>query len=238
MTYDPTFGFPHIHSDVAWSHFLAQHLGKVNTENFVRAFYPPLDLLDTAQSDLLTKRWIETAEGIQLDGIGSIVGISREISEIVFLPFFGFTAQPAGKGFNQARIRHDREPYAGSRFMGDIEYQAAILDKIALNNGHGTAEDIIRHIDFVLGTTGSTVFDMSNATASLLINDMTITTADPRYSLINKHIANAAGVKIWPTLVAKDTTFGFQNQAIYFGFNVGVLARSPDSNIGPISLEV
>jgi hypothetical protein len=224
------FNFPHVHSDVAWSHFLAQHVGKVYTEGYVRAFYPPLDVLDKAQYDLLTLRWIESAQGVQLDGIGSIVGIDRELQNSVFLPFFGFVSQPAGKGFNQARIRHDREPYATSRVMGDIEYTKAIIAKIALNNAHGTANDIIANVNFALGVTGTTVMDMTDAEASLLINDMTITTADPRFAIIDKVIPRAAGVRIWPELVNAGHMFGFQNQHIYFGFNVGILARRPESN--------
>jgi hypothetical protein len=224
------FGFPHAHSEVAWSHFLAQHVGKQYTEGYVKAFYPPLDLLDQAQYDLLTKRGILTSEGVQLDGVGNIVGIDRELDNTVFIPFFGFTAQPAGKGFSQARIRHDREPYATSRTMGDVEYTKAILNKIALNNAHGTANDIITIVNFALGVTGTTVMDMLDAEASLLINDMTITTADPRFAIIDKVIPRAAGVRIWPELVSAGHMFGFQNQSIYFGFNVGILARRPESN--------
>jgi len=234
MAYDPTFGFPYVHSEIAWSHFLAQHEDKLNTEAFVKAFYPPLDILDTAESDLLNKRWIETAEGLQLDGAGNIVGQSRSVEHIVFLPFFGFVTQPAGTGFSQARIRHIREPYAISRVMLDEEYRVAIQQKIKLNNGYGTAEDIIGNINFALGITGSTVIDIGNANARLLINDITITTADPRYDLINRSIFRAAGVKIWPTLVKKGQTFGFANQNIYYGFNLGIIARNPDSNILPI----
>ena len=96
------FGFPHIHSEVAWSHFLAQHVGKQYTEGYVKAFYPPLDLLDQAQYDLLTKRGILTSEGAQLDGVGNIVGIDRELDNTVFLPFFGsFRNQQAKASIKQ-----------------------------------------------------------------------------------------------------------------------------------------
>jgi hypothetical protein len=234
MSYDDNFGFPHIHSQVAWNNFLAQHVGKEYTQDYVLAFYPPLDLLDQSQSDLLDNRGILTSEGAQLDGVGNIVGIDRELDNTVFLPFFGFTAQPAGKGFNQARIRHDREPYATSRTMGDIEYQQAIINKIALNNSHGTANDIITIVNYALGVTGTTVMDAGDATASVFINDLTITTADPRFGIIDKVIPKAAGVKIWPELMKASSTFGFQNQSKYFGFNIGILARRPESNLPAI----
>src|SRR5580765_1475795 len=84
--------FPHDHADIAWSNFLAQHVNKLNTKNFVKAFYQPFNVLDKAINDLYTKRWIDTAEGAQLDGIGSIVGKSREVLNSVYLPFFGFVS--------------------------------------------------------------------------------------------------------------------------------------------------
>ena len=56
-------GFPHDHSAIAWNHFLAQHIGKLKTEGFVKSFYSPIDVLDKALNDLYTKRWLETAEG-------------------------------------------------------------------------------------------------------------------------------------------------------------------------------
>ena len=112
--------FPHDHAEVAWSHFLAQHVGKSKTENFVRAFYPPLNVLDKALNDLYTLRWLETAEGKQLDGIGSIVGLTRSVANSVYLPFFGFSVQISGRSFGVARMRRKGEPYAQSSSLGDV----------------------------------------------------------------------------------------------------------------------
>jgi hypothetical protein len=225
--------FPHDHAEIAWSHFLAQHIGKVNTEHFVRAFYNPLNELDNALNDLYTKRWLYTAEGKQLDGIGSIVGITREVTNSVYLPFFGFWSQPSGRGFGQARMRRKREPYAASSFLGDTDYRVAIGMKIALNNGHGTAEEIMQAVNLSLGVVGTRVLDYGNANARIYIDDF-ILPNDPRYSILLDHLAIAAGVKLWPYFVDNDYTFGFLNQQIYYGFDIGILARSPESNIPPI----
>jgi len=233
---DDPLGFLHDHAAIAWSHFLAQHEGKPYTEAFVTAFYPPLVELDVTQNELYTKRWIDTAEGVQLDGVGSIVGKTREIPNSVYLPFFGFISQPAGRAFGVARMRFDRDPYAVSGFLGDIEYRVAIYTKIALNNSHGTAEDIMRIVNDVLGITKSTVIDIGNANANLLVNDLTITYADYRASIIDEIIPRAGGVQIWPYLFDLTKTFGFSNQLIYFGFGVGILARLIGSNIPPISI--
>jgi len=230
-------GFIHDHADIAWSHFLAQHYGKINTENFVKAFYQPINVLDKALNDLYTKRWLDTAEGLQLDGIGSIVGITREVPNSVYLPFFGFFSQPSGRGFGQARLRHRREPYAESSFLGDEDYRIAIHMKILLNNGHGTAEELMYGVNTSLRVTKTRVEDHGNANARIYINDF-ILPNDPRYSILLDNLAKAAGVKLWPYFVDTDHTFGFKNQQIYYGFGIGVLARRAESNIPPIVLDI
>lgn len=228
------FNFPHDHAQIAWNNFLAQHVGKENTENFVLSFYPPINVLDKALNDLYTLRWIETSEGAQLDGIGSIVGLSRNIANSIYLPFFGFSSQISGRAFGVARMRHKREPYAQSSVLGDVEYRSAIRMKIALNNGHGTAEELMHAFNTSLHVTGTVVVDHGNANARVYINDF-IMSSDPRSQLLSYMIPKAAGVKLWPYFVDADHIFGFADQNMgYFGFGIGILARQPASNIPPI----
>jgi len=228
--------FPHDHAEVAWSHFLAQHVGKKNTEAFVRSFYPPINILDKALNDLYTLRWLDTAEGVQLDGIGSIVGISRSVANSVYLPFFGYASQISGRGFGVARMRHKREPYAQSTILGDVEYRATIYLKIFLNNGHGTAEELVRAFNTSLKVTRTRIDDAGNANARVYINDF-IMDNDPRSQLLQFMIPRAAGVKLWPHYYNADFIFGFSNQNMgYYGFDIGILARRPGSNIPPITV--
>ena len=226
--------FPHDHAVIAWEHFLAQHIGKKNTENFVKSFYPPIKELDDALNDLYTLRWLETAEGAQLDGIGSIVGIPRAVPNAVYIPFFGFSSQIAGRAFGVARMRRKREPYAQSIILGDAEYRVLISLKISLNNGHGTAEELMYAFDNALNVTGTIVMDAGNANARVYINAF-IMSYDPRSQMLDYMIPKAAGVKLWPYYVDADYIFGFSNQNMgYYGFDIGILARRPGSNIPPI----
>jgi hypothetical protein len=226
-------GFIHDHGEIAWGHFLAQHVGKANTEDFVLSFYPPINILDEVLNELYTKRWIKTAEGSALDGCGNIVGLSRIVPEEVYLAFFGFVTQPSGRAFGVARMRKENEPYSTSNTLGDVEYRARIIAKIALNNGHGTAEQIMRSMQDALGVSNVRIFDMGNANANLYINEL-ISQNDPRFYIIDKMVPRAAGVKIWPYLTDQLYTFGFEEQRVYYGFGVGVMARTPPSNIPPI----
>lgn len=229
-------GFIRNHAQSAWDRFLAQHLGKRETERFVKAFYQPLNWLERALNDMYVKRWIETAEGKQLDGCGSIVGITREVVDGIFMPFFGFASQPSGRGFGIARMRRRNEPYAESYIMGDTEYRFAIWGKIAFNNGHGTSEEIADAINRSLNVQQTNVFDRGNANVTVYINDM-ILPQDPRFTIITNLLPVMAGVKIWPIFVDAPRTFGFAQQS-FFGFNIGVLARSPGSNIPPIDIRL
>lgn len=191
-------GFLHQHGEVAWSHFLAQHVGKLYTESFVKAFYPPLDYLDSAQQQLYTLRWLETAQGVQLDGIGYIVGQSRVLESSVYVPFFGFITQPAGRAFGVARMRRKGEPYADSATMGDADYRAMIRVKIGLNNSHGTTEDIIKAVEGILGVTDVEVRDMGNANARLYVGGTLIVFPDYREELLKSILPKAAGVQFFP----------------------------------------
>ena len=227
-------GFPHDHAEIAWSHWLAQHVGKLTTDGFVRSFYPPLNALDKALNDLFTLRWLETAEGVQLDGIGSIVGITRRQDHAVFLDFFGFSAQISGRGFGQARLRRRNEPWATSLVLGDTEFRTLIKMKIALNNARGTAEEVMAAFNFALNTNRTFVLDVGNATAHIYINAF-LMSFDPRSQLLEYMVPRAAGVKFWLYYWDADYTFGFINQNMgYKGFGVGILARRPASNIPPI----
>lgn len=190
-----TLNFPHDHGEIAWGHMLAQHFNKENTEDFVKSFYPPLNVLDKALQDLYTRRWLETAEGEQLDGIGYIVGIARVISGSIYGEFFGFVTQIAGRAFGVARMRRKGEPWSFSSVLGDTEYRTLIKLKIALNNGHGTAEEIMQAYNMTLTVTGTIVNDTGNATADVVINDY-IPSNDPRSQLFNYMIPKSAGVKL------------------------------------------
>jgi len=194
--------FPHDHEEIAWSHFLAQHLGKDYTEAFVRAFYPPLNVLDKAQNDLYTLRWLETAVGAQLDGIGYIVGQSRVLSSAIYLPFFGFITQPSGRAFGVARMRHEGEPYADALTLADAEYRSRIILKISLNNSHGTAEDLIIAVSGILGIPKADVEirDIGNANFRIYIAGTLILPPDYRVEILQDILPRAAGVQVFPPL--------------------------------------
>ena len=53
-----------------------------------------MDELNQAVNDIENKRWIDTAEGVQLDGIGEIVDRSRQIDKAIAIPSLASLASP------------------------------------------------------------------------------------------------------------------------------------------------
>lgn len=188
--------FPNDHATIAWNNWLAQHIGKNNTEDFVRSFYPPLNLLDLAFQRMYQLRWIDSASGEQLDKAGTIVGIGRSIPNAIYFEFFGFDTQYAGRAFGVARLRRRGEHWASSSILTDEAYRSMIRLKVAMNNGHGTAEEIARAVDLGLGITGTYIQDTGNASFHIVITDRSINVDDPRMNLIDYVVLRAAGVSM------------------------------------------
>jgi hypothetical protein len=222
------------HADIAWRHFLAQYPDGTRLEAFARALYAPAQVLQSALKALYDERWLDTAVGAQLDGIGEIVGQSRVIDDVFFVTFFGFLGQPNVGGFGingeatpgSGRLRHQEEPnIGGSTTLLDAEYRKLLYWKIALNNGHGTAPEIAAAVRSIFDATIVRVADLGNAKIAVYFN--TTPEANPAF-LTNpaRWIPKLAGVGIEVLITTpSDHPFGFSNQGLY-GFGEGVLAHS------------
>lgn len=60
---------------------IEQYKGKPKVEGVVEAVVTPLQEIEDVLEQLQVERWIDTAEGVQLDKIGRIVGAEREIGQ-------------------------------------------------------------------------------------------------------------------------------------------------------------
>lgn len=212
------------HAEIAWGNWTAQFGESPRLESLVKALHKPANGLQGALRQLYDERWLDTAEGAQLDGIGQIVGFGRVIDEILYIQFFGFNTQPNTTGFGQARIRRDYEnAVAGSTTLLDNEYRKLLYWKIALNNGHGTAPEIAASMKAIFDASLVIVQDRGNAKLGIWMNQTPLTNqallANPL-----RWVPKLAGVGV--ELIANDNEkpFGFINQG-YFGFGVGVLAQ-------------
>ncbi|MCH4224537.1 MAG: DUF2612 domain-containing protein [Alcaligenes faecalis] len=210
------------HADVAWKHFLDQYGGSSRLESLVRALYAPLE--HHQLKALHDERWLDVAVGRQLDGIGQIVGQSREIENSVYVQFFGFVGQPATVGFDLARIRreHESETSGSSKFL-DPEYRRILYWKIAVNNGHGTSPEMAAALKTIFDVSQVRIKDVGNAKLNIWISALpgpnNPLMADPY-----QWVPAAAGVGVHILTGSNDKPFGFTSQGFY-GFGIGMLAR-------------
>lgn len=184
-----------------------------------------LDILTEVFSDLQEKRWIDTANGVQLDGCGVIVDQSRKINKAIAIPFFGFSEQTVATGFNQGRIRKDRESYLSSTTLADEEYRKVLWQKVAKNTTDGTAESTIQSLYKLYGAK-IIVTEIGNAKIMIAIGK-TLTDAEILLTNALNLLVRAGGVDVaFKSYFPEGKTFGFaeQNQG-YLGFGQGVLAK-------------
>lgn len=214
-------------ADLAWNNFLWQHHKSVNAENFVKPFYLPFEYAVSSGRQLLNALDFEGAEGARLDLIGSIVGASRYLPQGVTLNFFGFITQPVGRGFGQARMRHEGEAQSESYTAGDVEFKTIIRAKIALNNGHGTASEIEEAAKRAFNAPTVSARDAGPAAIELWVGRVPgIEEGIGR--VIPDLLPRAAGVQISIVFWTPDLPFGFISNG-HFGFGFGVMARTPVS---------
>lgn len=211
------------HALIAWQHWPAQFNDGSRLEALVRALASPLNGGQEAVRQLLEGRWLDTAQGAQLDGIGDIVGLSRVIDDVAYVEFFGFLGQPGIAGFGVGRFRREFESViGGSTELLDPEYRRLLYWKIAINNGHGTTPEIIAALKPILNVTRVVVQDMGNAKIAVWVNRLP-GVSDPLMVNARRWVPKAAGVGLALT-ASTDQPFGFLEQGFY-GFGVGVMAR-------------
>lgn len=181
------------HDAVAWSHWLAQFRHSPKIEALVRSLYWGANEAAKAAAAMYLERWIDTARGAQLDGIGDIVGQARIVMSGK-VPFFGFEGQSNSATFGQARFRRGPEADLGQKTeLLDAEYRNVLRWKIAVNRGTGTAPDVAAAINAVFDTEGTKIEDMGDAKIRIIV-DVRIDPDNPIVENKDRWVPVAAGV--------------------------------------------
>ena len=171
---------------------------------------------------------LDTARGVQLDIIGKIVGISRNIENIIPKIFFGFDDNINAKGFGLAPFfTLDQSEYSDTQ-LTDSDYRFFIKMKIIKNTAKATmSDDDNRNIN-------TAILSMFDGYAYMVDNkDMTVTlyieNSPKAYLLpyaINLNLIplpQSVGIKFVNTFGL--STFGFSNNINSKGFGLGSFAR-------------
>lgn len=208
------------------SHLIGQFQEKEVIVAILEAIGEELDELDKVFDDLKNKRWIDTGEGKQLDGIGEIVGQSRQIAEALAIPFFGFQGQIGTMGFGQARFRDEKETWLATYNLADPEYRLVLWAKVAKNISNGTAEDTIRSLKFIFSAPYVFLEEVGNAKIAVGIGRR-LTKGDMLLADAVDLMVRAGGVGMeWKRHFNYDAYFGFLGQSNAKGFEVGSFADS------------
>jgi len=101
---------------------------------------------------------IDVAEGVNLDVLGEIVGISRIVPFVLPVQLFGFDGQPGALPYGEegnpsvgGRFREEIESGFDSSVLADPDYRILIKAKIIKNHSRGTNEDILAVLSLLFG---------------------------------------------------------------------------------------
>lgn len=198
------------HKALAISRLATQFKESTNLISYIRALLLEANDLEEVFCDLLDKRWIDTAEGVNLDILGSIVGQSREFIDAEIFDYFGFADNPQAQSFGSVvdtslggRFKFIDEVTTGIRQLSDDEYRLFIKARISRNRTSSTPEDIIAQIRYifnsplVLFVDGNTKYEISigrklglNEKSILLETDIVPKTAGVQASYVTEFDSN------------------------------------------------
>ena len=166
------------HATDAVELLLQQFKGKVAIEALVSALTSPLNEYETASIDLLNKRIdIDAADGVQLDGIGGLLGCSR---------------QGLADAAYRVALRQEIALHASTGSIDDII--AITGARVAIDEYNDVDADVLAATDPDFWATSQAEFEARtrNVTTGDVIEVVTQAEADELFRLINR--ARPAGV--------------------------------------------
>jgi len=169
---------------------------------------------------------IDLAEGVNLDVIGEIVGVSRILPDSIAVQFFGFEGQAGGDVFGEdgalgigSRFRDEQEPETATSVLADPEYRLLIRAKIVKNHARGTNEDILQGLSYLFNAPRTIVEDLGGMAIGVAIGRQ-LTFQEKALLKVLDILPRPAGVRInWRATFGATSYLGFdgQPQALSFG---------------------
>lgn len=163
---------------------------------------------------------IMNADGVWLDLIGDIVGVSRVFDKEIQPTYFGFSDQANVTGFGQARFREPNDKTTASSVLNDDDYRVVIIGQIARN--YGDVSDVGVATSVLNMTQADQVLIYQGGPAEFNIYIIGLV-SDNIKSILNGSdiIPRAAGVKVNLFFSGEGNIFGFADQPGMKGFDVG-----------------
>lgn len=184
------------HGEIAWSNWTAQFSQSATLRAVVLSLMHPMNGVQGAIKQLRDDRWLETAEGAQLDGIGDILGRPRQITNTRAIWHFGFEGQAYVGGFGSYPFyRAGGGLYTGGKTLNDDDYRLLLRWKILIDSSYGTIPQIEESLRVLFDVDRIAVEDLGNARIRVHIGRQP-TEEDSFLGNPVQWIAKAAGVAV------------------------------------------
>lgn len=171
---------------------------------------------------------LDLAVGAQLDIIGKIVGISRNIEGVIPKIFFGFDDNVNARGFSLAPFYTlDQQKYTDTQ-LSDSDYRFFIRIKIAKNHAKATMADDngsnLNHVILSMFDGYAYMVDNKDMTLTIYIENSPKSYLLP-YAITLDLIPLPQAVDIKYISITAREPFGFSNNPNSFGFGNGSFTR-------------
>ena len=206
-------------------HLIAQFSDKPMIDALLQVVAEELNVLYSAVVNVQEKRWIDTGEGVQLDGIGRIINRSRIVDKAISDTFFGFDGQTGIDTFGKARFRSIGEEYLASAYLNDDMYRRVLWAKVFYDISNGTIPDILQSTRKILNTESVSLAEINNANLYLIIG-ANLTESQILLMKSLDLIVKGGGIGIKYIITYNDKNyFGFRHQPNSKGFGIGEFAK-------------
>lgn len=214
------------HESLGRSRVATQYTESQKFLAYIRALLDSSAELESVLQKVAEQSDIDLAEGVNLDVIGEIVGVSRILPDSIAVRFFGFEGQPGGDVFGEegalgigSRFRDELEPETATSVLADPEYRLLIRAKIVKNHAHGTNEDILQGLAYLFNAPRTVVEDLGRMAIGVAIGRQ-LTFQEKALVTVLDILPRPAGVRInWRATFDSANYFGFDGQpgALSFG---------------------
>lgn len=192
-------------------------------KKYLELLLNPSEELQVVLKDLMQKRSIDTAEGVQLDMIGAIVGQRRTLLDADLLGYFGFIGDLQAGSYGTISVpelgsvwRSRDSPMTGNITLNDDLYRVLIKAKIVKNVTRATPEDIMRFANFMFNTSGSTIIFEGGAKFKILIGKVLTRSELGLLRYINRDASYSS--RLFPKPVGVGFEVGSFNYDAFFAF--------------------
>lgn len=214
------------HQELGRSRVATQYTEAQKFLAYIRALLASSAEMEAVLQKVAEQSDIDLAEGVNLDVIGEIVGISRILPNSIAVKFFGFEGQPGGDVFGEegalgigSRFREELEPETATSVLADPEYRLLLRAKIVKNHAQGTNEDILLGLAYLFNAKRTVVEDLGGMRIGVAIGRQ-LTFQEKAMVTTLDILPRPDGVQIaWRATFDSNKYFGFEEQpgALSFG---------------------